>query len=174
MKKTTVTFGLISGGIMSAMMVVTGLIGKNMGFDKAEILGYSTMVLAGILIFVGVKSYRDKMNDGIISFGKAFKIAMLIVVVSSVVYVATWMILFNTVFKDFMEQYAAAMVEKAKASGLSAEQLAAKKEEMLKYKELYKNPFFRAAITFMEPLPVGVIMSLIASFILKKKQPSVA
>jgi hypothetical protein len=173
MKKTILTFGLISGGIMATMMVITGLIGKNMGFDKAEILGYSTMVLAGIMIFVGVKSYRDNTNGGFITFGKAFKISMLIVVVSSMIYVATWMILFNTIFKDFMEQYGAAMVEKAKASGLSAEQLAAKKEEMLKFKEMYKNPFFRAAITFMEPLPVGVIMSLIASFVLKKKQPSV-
>ncbi|HXB40504.1 MAG TPA: DUF4199 family protein [Bacteroidia bacterium] len=72
MKKTVLTFGLISGGIMGAMMVITGLIGKNMGFDKAEILGYSTMILAGIMIFVGIKSYRDNTNGGAHYFWKGF------------------------------------------------------------------------------------------------------
>jgi hypothetical protein len=169
MKKTVLTFGFISGGIMGAMMVITGLIGKNMGFDKAEILGYSTMILAGIMIFVGIKSYRDNTNGGLITFGKAFKVGILITFISSVIYVFVWMILFSTIFKDFMLDYSAAMMEKVKASGASAAEIAAKKEEMLKYVELYKNPFFRAAITFMEPLPVGVAITLIASFILKKK-----
>jgi len=169
MKKTVLTFGLVSGGIMAVMMVITGLVGKNMGFDNAEILGYSTMILAGIMIFVGIKSYRDSVNGGLITFGKAFKVGILIVMVSSVLYVITWMILFSTVFKDFMLDYSAAMIEKVKTSGASATEIAAKKEEMEKYIELYKNPFFRAAITFMEPLPVGLLLTLIASFFLKKK-----
>lgn len=170
MKKTVLTFGLISGGIMGAMMVITGLVGKNMGFDKAEILGYSTMILAGIMIFVGIKSHRDNANGGLITFGKAFKVGILITCVSSVIYVIVWMILFSTIFKDFMLDYSAAMIEQVKASGASAAELAAKKAEMEKYVELYKNPFFRAAITFMEPLPVGVGLTLIASFILKRKE----
>src|ERR1700756_5328056 len=125
MKKTVLTFGLISGGIMAAMMVITGFVGKNMGFDKAEILGYSTMILAGIMIFVGIKSYRDNANGGLITFGKAFKVGILIVAVSSVLYVITWMILFSTIFKDFMLDYSAAMIEKVKASGASAAEIAA-------------------------------------------------
>jgi len=169
MKKTVLTFGLISGGIMAAMMIITAFVGTSMGFDKAEILGYSTMVLAGIMIFMGVKSYRDHAGNGAITFGKGFKIALLITLVAALLYVITWMVLSYTIFSDFMEQYSTAMIEKAKASGVTAEQLAATQADMEKYKELYKNPFFRAALTFMEPLPVGVIMSLLAALILKKK-----
>ena len=169
MKKTVLTFGLISGGIMAGMMVITCGVVNKIGFDKGEIIGYSTMILAAIMLFVGVKSYRDKMNNGAISFGKAFKVALLITLVSSLIYVATWMVLSYTVFGNFMEQYSAAMIEKAKASGLTAEQLAAKQKEMQMYQEMYKNPLWRAAFTFIEPLPVGVPMSLIAALVFKKK-----
>ena len=169
MKKTVLTFGLISGGIMAAMMIITAYVGKNIGFDKAEILGYSTMILAAVMLFLGVKSYRDNMNNGVISFGTAFKVALLITLVSTLIYVITWMVLSYTVISDFMDVYSTAMVEKAKASGLSAEQLAAKQKEMQMYQEMYKNPIYRAALTFIEPLPVGIPMSLIAALILKKK-----
>jgi hypothetical protein len=169
MKKTVLTFGLLSGGILGAMMIISALFAKNMGFEKAEIFGYATMIMASVMIFVGVKSYRDKVNNGLLSFGQAFKAGMLITLISTSIYVIVWMILLNTVFQDFFEQYSAAMIEKVKASGISAEEMLKKKEEMEKYKELYKNPFFCAAITFMEPLPVGVGVSLITSFILKKK-----
>jgi len=170
MKKTVLTFGLISGGIMGLMMVITAIITQNSNnFGMGEVLGYSTMILASVMLFIGVKSYRDNANNGLISFGKAFKVALLITLVSTLLYVLTWMILSYTVMSDFMDQYSAAMAEKAKASGLTAEQLAAKKAELEMYKEMYKNPLWRAAFTFIEPLPVGVPMSLIAALVLKKK-----
>ncbi len=169
MKKTVLTFGLISGGIMAVMMIITAFVGKNLGFDKAEIVGYSTMILAAIMLFVGVKSYRDTMNNGAITFGKAFKVALLITLVSTLIYVATWMVLSYTIFSDFMEHYSAAMIEKAKANNLTPELLVEKQKEMQMYQEMYKNPLYRAAFTFVEPLPVGIPMSLIAALILKKK-----
>jgi len=45
---------------------------------------------------------------------------------------------------------------------------------MLKQTELYKNHFLRAGIIFIQGFPVEAIMTVIASFILKKKQPNVA
>lgn len=171
MKKTVLTFGLISGAIMMAMMVISMMINKNnCASDTSMLIGYSTMVLAGILIFVGVKSYRDNQQNGFITFGRAFKVAALIALISSLVYVAVWMVLSYTVYSDFMEKYSAVMIEKAKASGITPEELAAKQAEMEKMKEWYKNPLFRAGITFLEPLPVGLILSLLSALILKKKE----
>ena len=170
MKKTVLTFGVISGGIMALMMVITASIAHKMkDFDMGEVLGYSTMILASIMLFVGVKSYRDNANNGVISFGKGFKVALLITLISTLLYVITWMVLSYTIMSDFMDQYSAAMVEKAKSSGLTAEQLAAKKAEMEMYKEMYQNPLWRAAFTFIEPLPVGIPMSIIAALVFKKK-----
>lgn len=170
MKKAVLTFGLISGGVMGLMMIITAFIAQNSNdFDMGEVLGYSTMILASVMLFIGVKSYRDNVNNGVITFGKAFKVALLITLVSTLVYVAVWMVLSYTIMSDFMDKYSAAMVEKAKASGLTAEQLAAKQKEFEGYKEMYKNPLWRAAFTFIEPLPVGIPMSLIAAFVWRKK-----
>ena len=37
-------------------------------------------------------------------------------------------------------------------------------------KQMYDNPFVNAAISFVEPLPVGLIITLISSLVLRKKR----
>ncbi len=170
MKKTVLTFGLISGGILSLMMAIAVSLSDHKNMEMGMLIGYSTMVLAGLIMFVGVKSYRDKTNSGFISFGKAFKMALLISLISTLMYVAVWMVLSYTTLSGFMDEYAAAMIEKAKADGATAEKLAAVKAEMDGFKEMYNNPFMRAALTFMEPLPIALPLSLITGLVLKKKE----
>jgi len=34
---------------------------------------------------------------------------------------------------------------------------------------LYENPLYNAAITFLEPFPVGVLMTLISAAVLRRK-----
>ena len=70
---------------------------------------------------------------------------------------------------DFMDQYGAHIVEKLRASGASAAAVQAKIVEMDKLKEQYKNPFFNAAMTFIEPFPVGLVVTLISAAILRRK-----
>jgi hypothetical protein len=36
-------------------------------------------------------------------------------------------------------------------------------------KELYQNPLYRAALTFVEPFPIGLVMTVIASILLRRK-----
>jgi len=59
MKKTVWTFGLISGALVSAMMAATLPFQDETGFDHSLLLGYTTMVLSFLLIYFGVRSYRD-------------------------------------------------------------------------------------------------------------------
>lgn len=51
----------------------------------------------------------------------------------------------------------------------TADNLAAKTQEMANLKEMYKNPFFVILITYAEVLPIGIIVALISALILKKK-----
>jgi hypothetical protein len=169
MKKTVLTFGLISGAIMGAMMFGTmGLIGR-IGFDRAEILGYTSMVLAFLLVFFGIRSYRENVGGGTISFGRAVAVGILIMVISSVCYVIAWEIIYFNFAHDFVNKYADYMVQQVKSSGASQQVIQAKLEEMRRFKQLYDNPFFNVAITFLEPLPVGVIITLISAVILRKR-----
>lgn len=80
-----------------------------------------------------------------------------------------WEIIYFNFMPDFVAKYAAYMVEKAKASGASPAAIQAKLEEMKKFKVMYDNPFFNAATTFLEPLPIGLIITLISALILRKK-----
>jgi hypothetical protein len=57
MKKNVLTFGLISGAISAVMMLVTVPFVDKIGWEKGEILGYTSIVLAALLIFFGIRSY---------------------------------------------------------------------------------------------------------------------
>ena len=87
MKKTVLTFGFISGAIMAVMMFGTMLLIRNIGFDKAEIVGYTGMVLAFLMVFFGIRSYRENISGGTITFGRAFAVGILITLISCICYV---------------------------------------------------------------------------------------
>lgn len=177
MKKTVLTFGLISGVISIGLMLVNVAFIEKIGFDRGMVVGYTAIVAGFMLVFFGIKSYRDNVAGGTVSFGKAFQVGILITLVSSAVYVATWMVVHKAYFPDFMDQWAAHEIQKSKASGASPMEIQKQTEEMAKYKEWYKNPLMVAAMTFMEPFPVGLIITLVSAGILRRRtgtQPSTA
>lgn len=171
MKRTVLVFGLISGAISTLMVLTTMPFVDRIGFDTAEIIGYTTMILSFLLVFAGVRSYRDNVCGGAIGFGKAFGVGILITLVSCAMYVVTWEILYFKLgfMHDFFDKYGEYIVEKARASGASAAAVQAQADEMAKFKQLYENPLYNAAFTFLEPFPVGVLMTLIAAAVLKKR-----
>ena len=169
MKKVVLTFGLISGAISSLMMVATVPFADRIGFDKGEVLGYTTIVLSFLLVFFGIRSYRDNVGNGQITFTKAFAVGICITLISCVFYVLTWEVLYFTVLHDFMDKYSAYVIEKLRASGANAAAVQAKLQEMKKFKELYENPLINAAMTFIEPFPVGLAITLISAAVLRRK-----
>ena len=144
---------------------------EQIGFDRSLVVGYTTMVLAFLLVFFGIRAYRENVGGGFITFGRAFKVGILIVLISSVCYVITWEFVYHTWLPDFPDKYANHLLEKARASGASAEEIAAQAEQIKNMRWIFENPFLNAAIAFLEPLPVGLIMTLISSVILKKRRP---
>lgn len=169
MKKTVLTFGLIGGAVMAAMMFATLPFIDRIGFDRGEIVGYTTMILAFLLVFFGVRSYRENVGGGNITFGRAFAVGILITLVVCICYVVAWEILYFKFMPDFADKYANYMVEKVKATGASQQVIDAKLEEMKSFKTMYDNPFINSAITFVEPFPVGLIVTLISAAFLRKK-----
>lgn len=170
MKKTVLTFGLIAGAILSLMMVLTIPFHDAIGFDRGEVIGYSTMIAAFLLVFFGVRSYRDNVAGGSVSFGRAFSVGAMIVVVASLCYVVTWEIMYFNFTPDFTAKYQAHVLEKARADGASQAELDKKVADMKRFAELYQNPLFNAAITFIEPLPVGLVFALVSAGILRRRR----
>jgi hypothetical protein len=169
MKKTILTFGLISGVVISVLMVATVPFGDRLGIGHSYLVGYTTMILAFLLVYFGIRSYRDNLGDGHISFGKAFVIGISITLISSLCYVVTWEILYFKFMPDFMDKYGAYAIQKLQASGANAAAIQAKVEEIKRYKVLEDNPLTNAAMTFIEPFPVGLIITLASAAILRRK-----
>jgi riboflavin transporter FmnP len=173
MKKNVLVFGLISGLVVSVVMGLNLVImNNNPNADHGAgsmVIGYLIMLVAFSLIFVAVKNYRDKQNGGVISFGKAFKMGLLIALIASTMYVIMWALLYNFYMPDFMDKYCAKMIEDAKATSSPA-----KIEEAInqanQFKAMYKNPLSFVLLTYVEILPVGILVSLVVALLLKRKK----
>jgi hypothetical protein len=171
MKKIVLTFGTISGVILSAMMLGTLPFMDQIGFDRGEIIGYTSMVLAFLLIYFGVRSYRDNVAGGSITFGRALKVGALIAAVASGWYVATWQLIYYRLTPDFVVKYQTLVLDKAQADGETETEIAKRKADLDKFAEMYKNPAVNVAITFLEPLPVALLMALVSAGMLSRRRP---
>lgn len=169
MKKTILTYGLISAAFTALTMSITVPFEDKIGFNHSLFLGYTMIVLSFMLVFFGIRSYRDNVGNGQITFAKGFTIGISIALIMCVSYVVTWEIIYFNFMHDYMDKYSAYMVEKAKAAGASAAAIQAQVEQMRQFKVKYENPFYNAAMTFLEPFPVGLLMTLISAAILRKK-----
>ncbi|HET6764761.1 MAG TPA: DUF4199 domain-containing protein, partial [Longimicrobiaceae bacterium] len=170
MKKIVWTFGLISGVLLSAMMFASITLVDRLGMDHSMVLGYTTMVLAFLLVYFGIRSYRDNVGGGSVGFGRAFSVGMLIMLISSACYVATWEVMYFKMMPDFLDKYTAQVLAKAKAAGASQQELDRQAREMAEFKEQYKNPLVNVAYTLMEPLPVGIVMTLASAAMLSRRR----
>jgi hypothetical protein len=172
MKKTVLTFGLISGAVAALLMVSTLPFMHRIGFDKGLIVGYTGIVVSLLLVPFGIRSYRENVGGGHITFGRAFAVGILITLISCICYVITWEIIYFNFLPDFAEKYTAFMVEKARAAGASQQAIEATVKEMKNMKVMLDNPLINAAMTFIEPFPVGLIITTISAAILRKKPRS--
>ena len=169
MKKTILTFGLISGVLSSLMMIGTVPFTHSLGAYKGLVLGYTAIVLSFLLVYFGIRSYRDNVGHGQITFAKAFGVGISIALISCLFYVVTWEIIYFNFMPNFMDDYGASAVARLQAAGASAAAIQAKAEEMRKLKEALKNPLYNAAMTFIEPFPVGLVITLLSAAVLRKK-----
>jgi hypothetical protein len=172
MKKTVLTYGLIAGAIISVLMGGSLLLADKIGSGHSMALGYTIMVASFLLIYFGIRSYRDNTLGGQISFGRAFACGILITLITSVCYVAMWEILYFNFMPHFMDSYFAAEIHKVQSAGLDAATTAAKVAAIQHSQQLYQNPFVNMAYTLMEPLPVGLIITLVSAAILRRKTPA--
>jgi Protein of unknown function (DUF4199) len=172
MRKIVLVYGGIAGAIVASMFVITMPLYKSgaLNMDNGEVIGYTSMVIALSMIFFGIKSYRDQHLMGSISFWKAFQVGILIALIAGLIYAVSWEIYFNLYAPDFMQQYAATSLAKAKAKGLSVEEIQRLSDRMDQMIDLYRNPLWRFLFTLMEILPVGLAITLISAAILRKKE----
>ncbi len=151
MKTTVIKFG-IYGLLAAALLFLAALVlGKELSFSTQEVIGYISMVVSLSFVFFGIKSYRDKVNNGSVTFGKAFTIGILISLFAGLGFGIVDYIYTTVINPDFMEQY----IETMRSQGLEGEI------------PTYSNGFL-ALIMFLTVAVIGIMISLLSALVLKK------
>ncbi|MCK6607924.1 MAG: DUF4199 domain-containing protein [Flavobacterium sp.] len=156
--------GLLGSSIVSALLIsITMYMKSNPEKEVSMMVGFAGMLLAFFFVVKGIKQQRD-VNNGFISFGKAFLTGFWITLIISTFYVLVWLVILYNFFPNFAEHYTDMAIAKA-----SPDEVAKVTEEMNSFKEMYKNPIWVILFTYMEILPLGIVFSLVSALILKKK-----
>lgn len=171
MKKLILTHGIIAGIIVSLMMMISTIVFKcDPNMESSMVIGYTGMLIAFSFVFIGIRNYRNKQNNGFIHFATAFKIGLLISLIASTFYVVSWLIEYYCFFPDFMEKYSAMAIKKIENDPhITSAELAAQVDQIKSMKEMYRNPVWVVLLTYAEIFPLGIVVSLISALILKKK-----
>lgn len=169
MKSYVIKYGFISGGISVVLMFLTFVVLRGPWlFENGVIVGYAGMVLSFAVIFVGVRSYREQVGQGTVSFGKAFQVGLLITLISSCCYALAWLCINHFFYPNFADDYLQHSMERLRQSGATEAVLQENMKTMEEYKSMIANPLVNALFAFIEPLPVGFIVALISAAILRK------
>jgi hypothetical protein len=171
MKKIVWTFGLISAAIMALFMFATLPFIKTLS-DHSYVVGYTGIVAAFLMVYFGVRSYRDNVLGGSIGFGRALTVGLLIAIIGSIGYVATWEVLYFKFMPDFYSKYAQSAVDQARKNGKSEAEIANTRATMEAMTKNAENPMWVAATTFIEPFPVGLLIALVSAGVLRRKRDS--
>lgn len=174
MRKVGLTFGVIAGFLLSAFLLCGMILWQTEAIElsHSEYIGYSVMLVALTVIFIGIKSYRDKHLNGSIRFWKAVQLGLLISGVAVVMYAITWEVYASTqpeAVDKFMAEYRQSQIDKMVAAGETQEAIDAEIKEMDWLFEIYENPIVRFGFTILEPMPPAILVTLLSAAILRRK-----
>jgi hypothetical protein len=175
MKKIILSYGFLSGALAALYMVLMGFImRRSMDFSSmGMVYGYAAILLTLLLVFFGIRAYRDREGGGYITFGRAFQVGMGIALISCVCYVLAWMVVWTTLVPDFADRYSETIVRQAEQRGANPTEIEHVSQQAAQMRVWYDNPWMVAALTFLEPFPVALLVTMISALVLRRK-PQVA
>ena len=172
MGKISLSWGLLSGVVSAGLLIATIPYVNTVNYRRGDVLGYTSIAVSALLVFLGVRSYRQNSSGGRLSFGRGLAVGVLITLISSACHVATFHVLYFKVFPDLGDKYTACLIQRAKDSGASDQKVRQTAELAQKLKRLYDNPATNAAVAFAESFPVGAFAAVLSAAILKRKEIS--
>lgn len=168
MKKTAIRFGLYGAAAICILFLISWFLLNDLPLATQEVLGYVAMILSLSFVYFGIRNYRDKENEGKVSFKQALIIGILISLITALAFGILDVIYTEVLNPDFMANYYENVVENLRAS-TPADELEAKLAELESQKELFSNPLVSFSIMAMNVFVIGFIISLLSALILQRK-----
>jgi hypothetical protein len=172
MKKTVLRYGGFSVIFMVLFFIGEMLIfAQKKDFKVQEIFGWVGIFISTMFIFFGIRYYRDRVNDGILSFGKGLKVGLLILLLPSLAF-GVFNVIYVMLNPDFMETYYNYQVAQLRDS-LPASEATLKIQAMEKEKEMWMSPAVQFFGMFLSVFAVGLIVTVISTLVLRRSGKSV-
>lgn len=171
MQNNIIKYGLIAGGVIVLIPVITGwLIGYGPEtFKMGEIIGYSTMILSLLLIFLAVNDYQKAHPEEVITFGKILLIGLGISAIAGAMFGIYNLVYVYYIDPNFMEQYYSYYVENIRNSGAPAAEIEQKIAQLESEKEMFMNPVVNFFLMFVTVFMIGVVVSIVSGLFQKSK-----
>jgi len=175
MTKTVLTFGILSGLIIAALVWTTATLADRdaIAFERLDIVGYASMLIALTMVFFGIKSYRDKVGKGTITFWKGVQVGFLISLISAFLYwggAISYGIVNPNFEANFIRKFTDLKVNKPAEQGAPQAQIDKAKSEVEMMQTLFKNPVLFFLVCLMEMLPVGIVVTLISAALMRRRE----
>lgn len=154
---------LIAMGLLSFLLLGTSPENYNIG----EVIGYSSIVIALLFIYFGIKNYRDKQLNGSISFWNGLKIGLLIALFPALAFALYNLVYVEFINPEFMNNYYKHQIAEMKAN-LPAKEFLSAKAQMESEKELFMNTGFNTLIMFLTVWIIGLVVSILSSLVLQQ------
>ena len=167
MQKIALTYGVLSGTITIATLILGIVVSNGSSFLSSELFGYLTMLVALSMIFIGIKRYRDQELGGVIRFFPALAMGLAIAIIAGIMYTLVWELYSLSNDYAYINGYVNSAIEAKKAAGLTAEKLAQEIATLEEMRSDYGKIYIRMPMTFMEIFPVGLIIAIVSAAVLQ-------
>ncbi len=163
MKKFVIRYGILGASISIVLGLLNWVfIAPVYGPNISETVGYLSIVMSLLTIPLGIKYFRDMLNDGSVSFSEGFKIGAGITLIAAIIMGLYGMLFFLIEGDDFMAWH------KQWATQIDMHQT-----NVSDMPDYMLSPLFQGIVMFIMVFLIGIIINLVSVLILKRATKSV-
>lgn len=170
MNNVFLRFGLISTliliGINALTLLVLGVPGPE-DYKLGEIIGYSTIIVALVPVFFGIKQYRDEIGGGVLSFWKGTGVGLAIATVPSVAFAIYNLFYVKVIDPEFSEKYMQYSLDSAQAE-MSAAEFESYAAQLESQSAMLTDPLVQTILMFLTVFLIGILFAIVSSIILRR------
>ena len=168
MKNTILKYGGYAALLGGVIFAGSHFFLEGINLDTLEIFGWISILTSLSFVFFGIKHFRDQLNNGLITFGKALLIGLAISAIAGLAIGILDIVYVTVINPDFANEYVQHTLNGLKET-LTAQEFEAKKAELMEEMKVFDNPAFAGIFMFALIFSVGIIISLISSLILQRR-----
>ncbi len=171
MRQNIIKYGLISGVIIVAIPLLSGLA---MGysedtFEMGEIIGYSTMIFSLMVIFIAAKKYQEQNPTEIMGFKKIFLLGTGISLIAGIMFGIYNVVHVTYIDPDFMDKYYDYAIKNIRNSGINVEAANLQITEIESQKEMFMSPMVNFFLMFITVFVIGLAVSVVSALFQRDK-----